>query len=132
MLKKNTQISEAFQVDNSIAGRRTIATIKALFARTDYKVIVRGRDADRKKQVTKAGLKYNGTHKQDISVYLARRLSVYIVHKTTGQHLFGPASTFSYDADKVALKAENERLQSRVKELEASIRNIAAITALSN
>lgn len=86
-MKIRNDISEAFQVKNKKKGLKKLKQIKALFKGSDFKVVVRGRNKNRRKAVEKAGLKYGAQHRQDIPIKLASRLAVYIISKSTGKHL---------------------------------------------
>lgn len=86
-MKIRKNLSEAFQVKNNKKGNKQVAFTKAIFKGSDFKVIVRGRNKNRRKAVEKVGLTYSAKFKQDIPIRLADRLAVYIVNKKTGQHL---------------------------------------------
>ncbi len=86
-MKIRNNIAEAFQVKNNKKGLKQLNDIKAIFKGSDFKIIVRGRNKNRRKAVEKVGLKYSGKFKQDIPVELASKLAVYIINKKTGHHL---------------------------------------------
>lgn len=86
-MKIRNNVAEAFQVKNNKKGLKRLAEVRALFKGSDYKLVIRGRNKNRRKAVEKAGLTYIGRHKQDCPIKFASRLAVYIVNKKTGHHL---------------------------------------------
>jgi len=86
-MKIRENIAEAFQVDNNPEGLAEVSMIKKLFKGSDYKIISRGRNENRRKAIEAVGLTYGRHIKQDIPVKYATRLAVYIIHKKTGVHL---------------------------------------------
>lgn len=86
-MKFRKGIAEAFQVKNTPKGKKRIKMAREIFKDSDYRVIVRGRNKDRRKAIEKAGLTYNDSYRSSIPLKFSTHLAVYIVNQKTGYHL---------------------------------------------
>lgn len=110
---KNKNIREFCQLKNNANGKKELAAIKRLFKGTEFRVIVRGRNSDRRGTVEKAGKVYCKDYRYDIPLEYAERFAVYIKQKATGRHMKGltPVDKFEYNT----LQYSNQRLTNEIE-----------------
>jgi len=108
-------------LENNDKGKSELAGIKRLFKGTDFKVVARPRNPNRRKAIEEAGLTYSKKYRQDIPVKLATRFSIYIVSKSTGKQLKDISLNDSKVAELYRLQHMNNILAAKVMELESKL-----------
>lgn len=120
IMTKRDDLQEVFQVDNTDQGKMEIEVIRNFFKGTPFKVVLYGRNPDRKGTIESMGERYYVGHQARIALKYATRIAVYIVHKKNGRSI----KEFLNDEAIVDKDLKLRNLEWKKHQLEVGIRQL--------